>query len=242
MCVPISGRAQINSSPTVGICPVSTGVQQWGSLFDVTTNLSANIASNTGIAFTVSYDPLLLKYQGIVAPLVSIIQNTIDAGSQRIEFPNTGSYSAGPLCIFRFLALASSKDTITSTITIDSLSFNPPTALAERCATPVVIAPLCGMHGITYVGGSSIKGIHPNPLTEIGALEVYVKSSERSSATLRAYDIMGSVVRDWTAAIFSNPSEVTELSIDFRGLSTSLYTIVLQTATTHDVHQIMVVR
>lgn len=241
VCAPVMGSAQIFIGQTVSLCPDSVAIQQWGSIFDVKIDLSDPVANNGGLAFTVVCDPKLLLYQGIISSALPATANAVAAGMERIAFVNNGVLANGQLCDLRFMALASSNDTIITTIAIDSAVFTPPNATAARCTVPVTIAPPCGLKGVAYVAASSITAVSPNPITDDGNIAIHLNASERASATLRVYDLLGSLVKDGTGLIRSMTSDDATLMLHARELSASLYTIVLQTPASRAVRQVAVI-
>lgn len=223
------------------LCPDSVTIQQWGNTFDVKINLAETISNNSALSFVLFYNPSLMMYRGLISSTVPATQNAIAPGEERITFANGIPSTALRICGVSFEAMASSNDTITTPITIDSIVIAPPNASTSSCTTSVTIAPPCGMHGVLFVGASSIAAVSPNPLTGEGAITVHISPIDRGQVTLRLYSILGTLVRDWTGAIRSNPSDDKVVAIDARGLGESVYSVVLQTPTTHSVRPLIVV-
>ncbi|HET7153701.1 MAG TPA: T9SS type A sorting domain-containing protein, partial [Candidatus Kapabacteria bacterium] len=147
--------------------------------------------------------------------------------------------TAGILAEAKFMPLVNQKDTIFSSVMIDSIQFYPTaTVLPSGCSVPFTIIPLCGLAGVSFANTTSLAQNYPNPFTGTTTIHVTLSQTDANGAQLKVYNMLGEEVADLTCELSPN----TDIPFTAERSKTGVYYYVLQTASGRLTRQMFVVK
>jgi hypothetical protein len=192
------------------------------------------------VTFDLQYDPTALLLPGVSSPRCRVEKQAIKLGDTRIALSNCGApLAAGELCNATFFTLVNANDTTHTSVNIANIVFYPAGSVqGAGCAIPITILPLCGLHGVFYIGATSLAQNYPNPFTGTTAIHVTLSQSDAQSARLVVCNVLGEQVADLTDQLSANGDVTFKAGANKAGV----YYYVLETASGRITRQMFVVK
>ncbi|HZV12736.1 MAG TPA: T9SS type A sorting domain-containing protein [Candidatus Kapabacteria bacterium] len=106
------------------------------------------------------------------------------------------------------------------------------------CSVIVTINPICGLHGVQYVGTSSLSQNYPNPFSSTTVIHVTLSQHDVTDGRLKIYNIYGEEVANLTGQL----AQQSDITFTAGGIPSGVYYYVLETGSGRWVRQMFLIK
>jgi hypothetical protein len=201
----------------------------------------AIVPPTDSLVFDLHYDAQALELDSIGESPCTVSTKNIALGLVHIKLTACVSpLPAEALCTASFTPLVSSQDTVYTQLLVDNIKIYPlaDSITGAGCSAQVTVLPLCGLHGVFYIGATTLAQNYPNPFTGTTAIHVTLSQSDAQSARLVVCNVLGEQVADLTDQLNTNG----DVTFNAGANKAGVYYYVLETASGRLTRQMFVVK